>query len=125
MTLAPESPRLVGSQEPTLRVVPEYVSTAGDEAIDLAEAAGLTLDPWQRLILRESLGERPDGSWAAFECAMIVSRQNGKGSVLEARVLAALFLLGERLTLYSCHEFKTAVEMFKRCLLYTSPSPRD
>lgn len=45
---------------------------------------------------------------------MIVARQNGKGSILEARVLAGLFLLGERLILYSAHEFKTAVEMFRR-----------
>lgn len=104
----------IGSQTPTIHVVPDYVDTSGEEAADLAARAGLILDPWQRLVLRDALGERSDGSWAAFETALIVARQNGKGSVLEARVLAGLFLLQERLILYSAHEFKTAVEMFKR-----------
>lgn len=109
-----EESTLVGSQVPTIHVVPEHVSSAGAEACVLADRAGLVLDPWQRLVLKDSLGELADGRWAAFESALIVARQNGKGAVLEARVLAGLFLLGERLILYSAHEFKTAVEMFKR-----------
>ncbi|TDB88343.1 terminase [Actinomadura sp. KC216] len=113
MTVSEETP-LIGRQEPTIHVVPEYVATSGDEAVALAAQAGLDLDPWQRLILRDGLGERADGSWAAFEAAMIVARQNGKGGVFEARVLAGLFLLDERLILYSAHEFKTAQEMFRR-----------
>lgn len=109
-----EEPALMGAQTPTIHVVPDCVSSAGPEACVLADRAGLVLDPWQRLVLKGSLGERADGSWAAFETALIVARQNGKGAVLEARVLAGLFLLGERLILYSAHEFKTAIEMFKR-----------
>jgi hypothetical protein len=107
-------PRLVGSQTPTIHVVPEHVSTEGREACLLADKAGLVLDPWQRLVLRDGMRTRADGSWSAFEVGLIVARQNGKGGVLEARVLAGLFLLDERLILYSCHEFKTSVEMFRR-----------
>lgn len=62
------------------------------------------------------LGEREDGKWAAFESAIIVPRQNGKGSILEARELAGLFLFGEQLILHSAHEFKTAQEAFRRVL---------
>lgn len=113
MTIA-EGARLIGRQEPTIHVVPEYVASSGEEACAIAAEAGLDLDPWQRLVLRDGLGERADGSWAAFEAAMIVARQNGKGGVFEARVLAGLFLLDERLILYSAHEFKTAQEMFRR-----------
>lgn len=105
---------LLGAQEPRLLVRPEAVSSAGAEAVELAEAAGLLLDPWQRLALEVGLGERADGSWAAFEVALLVSRQNGKGAVLEARELAGLFLFGERLILHSAHEFKTAKEAFYR-----------
>ena len=47
-----------------------------------------------------------------LEVALIVSRQNGKGSILEALELAALFLddfIPPRgLILHSAHEFKTA-----------------
>lgn len=85
----------------------------GDLAIELAASAGLRLDPWQRFVLRHSLGRR-DGRWAAFEAAMLVSRQNGKGTVLEARELAGLYLFDERLILHSAHEYKTAVEGFRR-----------
>lgn len=113
MTLAP--PELVyGSQTPTIRSVPGYVSTSGPEAVELARVAGLDLDPWQQDALRDALGEGPTGRWAAFEVALLVARQNGKGGFFEARVLAGLFLLRERLILYSAHEFKTAAEMFRR-----------
>lgn len=104
----------VGSQVPTIRHVPEYVSSSGPEVCALADRAGLVLDPWQRLVLNDALGERADGRWAAFEAGLIVARQNGKGAVFEARVLGGLFLLKERLIMYSAHEFKTAAEMFLR-----------
>lgn len=105
---------LLGSQTPRLLGVPPSVSSAAEEAIGLAAEAGLFLDPWQELVLQHALGERVDGKWAAFEVGLVVPRQNGKGSVLEARELAGLFLFGERLILHSAHEFKTAKEAFYR-----------
>lgn len=83
--------------------------------MELAYAAGLKLDGWQADMLTDGLGETADGRWAAFEAGLIVSRQNGKGSVLEARVLAGLNLFGERLVLWSAHETKTSFEAFRRC----------
>lgn len=111
---APELPDLVGRQEPTIRLAPAYVSTSGPEAIELAATAGLILDPWQQLYINDALGERANGLWAAFEAAIVVARQNGKGGIFECRALAGLFLLDERLIMYSAHEFKTAAEMFRR-----------
>jgi hypothetical protein len=61
-----------------------------------------------------ALGERADGKWAAREVGLVVPRQNGKGSILEALIVAALVLFEERLILYSAHEFKTAQETFLR-----------
>jgi len=90
------------------------LSSAGQEATELAASAGLLLDDWQRFALDVALGEREGGRWAAFEVGLVVSRQNGKGSILEARELAGLFLFGERLILHSAHEFKTASEAFLR-----------
>ncbi|MBC6458413.1 terminase large subunit [Actinomadura sp. HBU206391] len=115
MTLLAEPP-LLGAQQPRICVTPEALSSAGQEAFELAASAGLHLDPWQRMVLDVALGERADGKWAAFECALILARQNGKSAVFEARVLAGLFLFNEALILYSAHEFKTATEMFKRIL---------
>jgi phage terminase large subunit-like protein len=113
-----EPPAVVGVQQPRVHSVPSAVSTAGDEAIELAARAGLFLYPWQKLVLRDALGETAYGKWAAFEVALIVPRQQGKGSVLEALELAALFLADPEapppLILHSAHEFKTSAEHFRR-----------
>lgn len=108
---------LLGVQRPRVLSVPESVSSsAGVEAVELAASAGLILDEWQRFALECILAERADGKWAAFEAALIVPRQCGKGAVLEAVALSSLFLFGERLTLWSAHEFKTASEAALRVL---------
>lgn len=104
----------IGAQTPRVANWPDYVSSAAPEVIDLAESAGLVLDPWQRYVLTHGLGERPDGRWAAFKCSCWVSRQNGKGGIIEALELGWLFLLGEKLILHSAHEYKTAQEAFLR-----------
>lgn len=93
---------------------PDYVTTAGPEAIELAASAGLHLDPWQQFVLTHGMGETADGLWSAPKLSVWVPRQNGKGAILEARALAGLFLLRERLILWSAHEFKTAAEAFIR-----------
>lgn len=106
----------LGSQRPVLRSVPPRASSAGAEAIEQAEAAGLILDPWQELAVDDILGESEDGSWAAMETGVIAPRQNGKGGIIEATELCGLFVLGEQLILHSAHEFKTAQEAFQRVL---------
>lgn len=111
-SLLPSAPR--GVQVPRVRAVPSYEETSGHEAIELCDAVGVHLDPWQKHVLLGALGEKADGGWSAFEVALIVSRQNGKGEVLLARQLAGLFLLGERLIMHSAHEYKTAAEAFTR-----------
>ena len=115
-----------GRQEPPVLSRPSYVSTSGAEVAELAESAGLFLDPWQRFGLDVILAEREDGRWAAFETGCLVARQNGKGGIIEALGLAALFLFDERLSLYSAHQFKTAQEHFLRLmgLIENNPSLR-
>jgi len=110
-------------QRPRVLHVPPGVSSAGQEAVDLAAMAGLVLDPWQAFVLEHSLAERPDGKWAAFEVGLNVPRQNGKGSILEARELAGLFLLGERLIIHSAHQFDTSLEAFRRLLSLVEDTP--
>ena len=80
----------------------------------LAGLAGLDLDDWQQFVLLHALGERADGGWAAPTVGLIVGRQNGKGSILEARELAGLFLLGEELIVHTAHRQKIATNHFRR-----------
>jgi len=114
---------LQGEQQPRVASVPDYTSSAGQEALELARMAGLVLDPWEAFVLEHSLGERPNGKWAAFEVGIDVSRQNGKGAILEARELTGLFLLGERLLIHSAHQFDTSLEAFRRLLFLIEETP--
>jgi hypothetical protein len=116
-------PVVLGSQRPRILHVPDFVSTTGEEAVELAALAGLDLDPWQQFVLHSALGERTDGTWAAFEVGVEVPRQNGKGGILEARELAGLFLLGEQLLIHSAHEFKTAEEALERMVILIEECP--
>lgn len=118
------APLILGAQRPRISHVPAYASTAGDEAIALALLAGLELDDWQQWVLRESLGERPDGKWSAPTVGLVVGRQNGKNAILEARELYGLFVLNEQLIIHSAHEQKTASEHFRRLLKRIRSTPK-
>ena len=116
-------------------VIPPELGSLGREIVDLAELAGLTLDPWQAWIMEQAHVVRPDMTywndyswrreclWAAKEVGVMVSRQNGKGSILEARELAGLFLFGERLIIHSAHQFDTSKEAFERILTLIEGTP--
>lgn len=91
------------------------VTSVGRDICDLAEVAGLVLDDWQQWFVEWAMSESvPQRQWAAFEVACIVPRQNGKGSILEARQLGGLFYLREPLQVHTAHEFKTAYEHYLR-----------
>lgn len=106
-----------GVQVPRIHHVPRgAASTDAIEVIELCAMTGLLLDPWQVLVLEGALGVRPDGKWLAQSVGVEVARQNGKGSLLEARELAGLFLFGEKLITHSAHQFDTSLEAFKRLL---------
>lgn len=124
-TLATCSPSdASGWQQPRILHVPDYASSAGDEAIALSAMAGLDLDEWQQFVLRESLGEQSGGRWAAQTVGLVVGRQNGKGSILEARELFGLFILGEKLIVHTAHRQKIATNHFRRLKDLIKSTPR-
>lgn len=116
-------PDVLNVVKPRVRSVPEYSFTSGPEAIDLAASAGLFLDQWQQQTVNDILAENDEGKWSAFEAGIVVPRQNGKGSILEAIELAGLFLFDEKLIIHSAHEFKTAQEAFLRILSLVQNTP--
>jgi Homing endonuclease len=89
---------------------PEGTGCGDQQAIDVLgwarDAAGYEPDPWQEWFLTNALGTLPDATWAATDIGLVVSRQNGKGTVLEIRELGGLFVLGEELIIHTAHEFK-------------------
>lgn len=103
-----------GAAKPLVRIVPPYVDSYGETAIKLANAAGLILDPWQEDAVIDLLGVNEDGMFVCREYAEWVARQNGKGAILECRMLTGLFLLKEERVVWTAHEFKTSNQAFLR-----------
>jgi hypothetical protein len=98
---------------PTHLWVPEHVSSASAEAAGLAESVGMRLDPEQLLALDAILAEKANGQWAGFEAVVIAARQNLKTYLLEAVVLADLFVFGSELVVWTAHLFPTTMEAFR------------
>lgn len=126
---------LLGVQHPSLSLTsPLQISSNGPAAVALAQAAGLKLDPWQQWVVENALGEKDEWYYnsvldrmmrrsSAYEIALIVARQNGKGSIMEALELAWLYLLGAKTILHSAHEFATSKEHFQRIESLVSGMP--
>jgi hypothetical protein len=104
----------LGDQVPPNYWCPPYVRSRGDKAIAFLDAIGYFLDPWQKLILRDLLGEREDRKWAALEAVLLIPRQNGKTAITEALEIVHLFLFGTKLIIHTAHLFDTAFESYLR-----------
>jgi phage terminase large subunit-like protein len=114
---------LLENQVPRLFSSPPFFTTLGQDAVDLAAYAGLFLDPWQAFVLEHSMGQRRGGNWSSFEVGLLVPRQNGKGAIIEARQLAAMFLTKDPTVIYSAHQFKTAKAMYRRIKNLVADTP--
>ena len=90
------------------------VFSNGQEFIDASADCGQYLYPWQSLTVTESQRVGANGKLIFPEVALVVARQNGKGTVLESLELGWLFVTEEELILHSAHEFKTAEDHYKR-----------
>jgi hypothetical protein len=116
----------LGAQEPQTLRAPDADTTAGPEAVALAAACGLTCDEWQAQVLHRALGEHrlSNGEfvWAARTVLVVVSRQNGKGSLLEALALSAALMEQGRTIAWTAHEHKTAQEAYRRLQFLISSS---
>jgi hypothetical protein len=115
---------LLGRQEPRLSNLPALHpdQSAGGEAIALADHVGLHLDPWQQAVLHSALGESGD-KWLTPDVALVVSRQNGKNAILEARELAGLFLFPEKKLIHTAHLLGAAMTTFNRLVAYIASAP--
>lgn len=116
---------LLGAQRPRLEHIPTYTNkAAGEDAVEAARKAGLYLDDWQKYVLISSMGRDESDLWTSFEILLICSRQNGKGSIYEAREIFGLFYYpSDRLLIHTAHEHKTASEHFLRVWTLVENTP--
>ena len=102
-----------GSQEPRLKIEPPRVTSDGDDAAVLMSAYGLSLDPWQLLVLSSWLGKDENGKYNVTSAGLACPRQNGKNLCLEAREFFGLVINGERI-LHTAHQVRTSKKSFRR-----------
>ena len=117
--------RLMGSQEPSVRIAPDYISSDGMDACKILRAGGTILDPWQANVLDDWLGRNAAGKWAAATCGGSVPRQNGKSLLVQGRAEAGMLLYNEQV-IYTAHLQKTATETFEEMRdFFESPKIRN
>ena len=104
---------LSGVQEPRYRPSVRKRSAHVDDCAFLANAYGLTPDPWQTTVLECWLATEKNGRMRAGRCGLAVPRQNGKNAVLEMIELYFLVVLHRKI-LHTAHEVKTARKAFLR-----------
>ena len=104
---------LSGVQEPRYRPSARKRSAHVDDCAFLANAYGLTPDPWQTTVLECWLATDKNGRMRAGRCGLAVPRQNGKNAILEMIELYFLVVLHRKI-LHTAHEVKTARKAFLR-----------
>lgn len=111
----------VGSQAPTIRIVPSYSYTDGEDAGEFAAAYGLDPFPWQQDVLNVLLARDDNDQLVTTRLGLSVPRQNGKNAIIEIRELYGIVIMGEKI-LHTAHEVKTAREAFNRIAGFFGPT---
>lgn len=112
MSSAP--PVVRGRQEPrVLTVPPSAVESLALDAYALWDLTGRRLDHWQTIACDAIFAVDEVGDWAATEFGLLVSRQVGKGEILQVWDLAHFFLWPKpnrepKVVVQTFHEFGTA-----------------
>lgn len=113
LTASSTEEKMIGNQEPTICVYPEYETSEILDCIDLNVAGKLDPLDWQINVLRPWLGVDEYGKWAAPACGLSAPRQNGKSlGVVAARCNYGMIVRGESI-IYTAHLQKTATETFE------------
>ena len=107
-----QSVKMMGSQEPSERIAPEYRATDGPDAVRILRAGGTVLDPWQSDILDDWMGRTVSGKWTAPTAGGSVPRQNGKSLLVQGRAASGMLMFNETV-IYTAHLQKTATETFE------------
>ena len=102
----------MGSQEPSVRIAPNYDRSDGMRAAKLLKLGGFVLDPWQSDVMDDWMALTPSGKWMCRTCGGSVPRQNGKTGLVAGRCEVGMMLLNEQV-LYTAHLQKTATETFE------------
>lgn len=71
-----------GNQHPTESVILPYVDSYGDDAVQIYEKGRNKLMPWQKYLLKDTLGYNDEGLFVHQRFGVAVSRRNGKSEYI-------------------------------------------
>lgn len=89
----------------------------------IARLTGTELDPWQRHVCDVASEVDDDGHWLHRLVGVIVGRQNGKSTILEARILAGLFLFNDSKIVHTAQDRALPRQMFERLIGVVESQP--
>lgn len=110
--------RRYGNQKPRLDQFNDGDIWLADKTIQLMEAYGIKLLPWQKAIIYRWLAvywseEEQQWKWSNPKAGLLVPRQNGKTEIIIARIIGGMIFMKEAL-IYTAHSDKTVDEVKRR-----------
>lgn len=105
---------IYGYSTPRLASPKLKLPSAGQIVSQLATDLGTPLLPHQEYLMEEALTIRPNGKWARNTIGAIMARQNGKTHALRMRILAGMYVFGERNTIAISQSRMLSLDTFRQ-----------
>ena len=103
-----------GSTTPRLSNAPLKGRSRIDEVLPWLESIGQELLPWQKHVLTDMLKVDKDGKFIRKTNLLLVSRQAGKTHLARIRILAGLYLFGEKSIVAMSSNRAMALDTFRK-----------
>jgi hypothetical protein len=108
------SETIYGSSIPRIQSKSLKLPSAGPVVAALADELGVPLLPWQSHVLNDALQILPNGKWARSTIGVMVARQNGKTHMMRMRILAGLYIFGEKNAIAMSQSRQLSLDTFKQ-----------
>ena len=106
--------KLLGSTKPRLQTPTAKGKSRVDEIAELAVKISMPLLPWQHYVLSDMLTVDKNNMFVKKSNLVLVSRQSGKTHLARMRILAGLFLFGEKNILAMSSNRNMALDTFRQ-----------
>ncbi len=113
-----------GSTKPRLSNAPLKAKSRIDEVLPWLKEIEQELLPWQEHVLRDMLTVDKNGNFIRKTNLLLIARQNGKTHLARIRILAGLFLFGEKSIIAMSSNRSMALDTFRKVcdVVETTPS---
>jgi len=108
------SKKVLGSTKPRIQTPPLKGKSRIDEVADLAIKIGMPLLPWQHYVLSDMLSVDENNMFIRKTNLLLVARQQGKTHLARMRILAGLFLFGEKNIIAMSSNRNMALDTFRQ-----------